>query len=264
MRCRGGRPAALLLHGFLGTPGEVRGLGQALHEQGWTVRAPLLPGFGSDIQSLTTRRWQEWADAARRALADLEAQGHGPLLLAGYSMGADLALQLAKQPGVKGLALLAPFSWPEPWWVKPAEFVVRPFLPLGFRPMRKADFSNPQVRQGITGFMPDVDLDDPQVQAAIRDFRVPLGLIDQLRGVSSAGSCPPRRGVERPVLVVQGAQDRVARPEHTARLVAKLPERPAYVEVESDHNLVDVSNPAWPTVRRAVLDFAAALAADAR
>ena len=49
----GGRPAALLLHGFLGTPAEMRGLGEALHEQGWTVYAPLLPGFGSDIETLT-------------------------------------------------------------------------------------------------------------------------------------------------------------------------------------------------------------------
>jgi pimeloyl-ACP methyl ester carboxylesterase len=129
--------------------------------------------------------------------------------------------------------------------------------------MRKADFSNPQLRQGITGFMPDLDLDDPQVQAAVRDFRAPLGLIDQLRGVS-AGALTAALSVHDPVLVVQGTRDPVARPGSTKRLIAKLPQPPICVEVDSEHNLADLANPAWPTVRQAVLDFAAHIAAGTR
>ena len=145
----GGEPAALLLHGFLGTPAEMHALGEALHEQGWTVCTPLLPGFGSDVQTLTTRRWQQWVAAVEKAAAELTTVGHRPLLFVGYSMGAALSLINARDGRADGLALLAPFSFSEPWWVKPAEFVIRPFLPLGFRPMRKADFSNTRLRQGI-------------------------------------------------------------------------------------------------------------------
>ncbi len=53
-----GPPAALLVHGFPGTPAELRPLGQALYEAGWTVSAPLLPGFGP--------RSPRWASGARR------------------------------------------------------------------------------------------------------------------------------------------------------------------------------------------------------
>lgn len=45
-----GAGAALLIHGFPGTPAEVRPLAQALSERGWKVRAPLLPGFGTESQ----------------------------------------------------------------------------------------------------------------------------------------------------------------------------------------------------------------------
>ena len=61
---------------------------------------------------------------------------------------------------------------------------MRPFLPIGFRPLRKADLADPKLRQGLAKFMPGIDLDDPATQAALRDFRMPLGLIDQLRGLS--------------------------------------------------------------------------------
>lgn len=256
---QGGQPAALLLHGFLGSPAEMRGLGEALHEQGWTVAAPLLPGFGAEVATLPSRRWQEWAFAAEQAADRLQAEGHAPLLLAGYSMGAALALTLANRPGVAGLALLAPFVFREPWWLGPAEFIVRPFLPLGFRPLRRADLTRPQLREGIANFMPGVDLDDPQVQATVRDFRVPLGLIDQVRGVSRAGM-RAAAGARVAVLVVEGRRDRVARPENSARLIAKLPRRASLVQVDSDHDLTAADNPAFPQVRQAVLDFAAGMA----
>ncbi len=34
----GGDPAALLVHGFPGTPAEMRPLAEALNERGWTAR----------------------------------------------------------------------------------------------------------------------------------------------------------------------------------------------------------------------------------
>jgi len=46
------RPGALLIHGFPGTPAEMRPLGTWLHDQGWAAKGILLPGFGPDIFSL--------------------------------------------------------------------------------------------------------------------------------------------------------------------------------------------------------------------
>lgn len=250
----GGRPAALLLHGFLGTPAEMRGLGETLAGEGWTVHAPLLPGFGADIGALLERRHEEWVSAAERAAQDLAGRGHAPLVIVGYSMGAAVALMIASRIQPKALVLLAPFSWPEPRWLGPVEFLVRPFLPIGFRPMRKANFDSPEMRAGIAKFMPGVDLDDPAVQAAVREFRVPLGLIDQIRAVSRKAQAAARR-VRVPVLVIQGKRDSVARVGQSETLLCALPEKPARVIVDSEHNLTAPDNPAWPEVRAAALDF---------
>jgi carboxylesterase len=250
----GGRPAALLLHGFLGTPAEMRGLGEALQGEGWTVHAPLLPGFGADIGTLLERRHEEWVGAAETAADDLLRAGHTPLVVVGYSMGAGIALIVQERIKPSALALLAPFSWPEPRWLPPVEFLIRPFLPTGFRPMRKADFDSPQLRAGITKFMPGIDLDDAAVRGAIRDFRVPLGLIDQIRAISRKAQRAAAT-VNAPVVVVQGQRDTVARAAQTEALIRRLPKEPEYVSVDSEHNLTEPHNAAWPQVRQTVLDF---------
>jgi esterase/lipase len=251
----GGAPAAVLAHGFGGTPAEMRGLAYALHGRGWTVNALLLPGFGSDITTLTARRYTEWVDAVAMAAVELTERGHRPVMLVGYSMGAAASILAAQDAHPAALVLLAPFRWPEPWWMRGVEFIVRPFLPIGFRPLRKADFSSPQLREGIGKFMPGMDLDDPQVQAALRDFRVPLGLIDELRGLSRRVTTEaPRVGM--PALIVQGQHDTVVRAAATQRLAAALPAGTRYLEVDAGHDLVWQANPAWPEVSRAVTDFA--------
>jgi carboxylesterase len=82
----GGQPAALLVHGFPGTPAEMRPLGTALHEAGWTVYGPLLPGFGPQIETIFERDYTEWIAAVEATLAELQ-QKHRPVLLVGHSLG---------------------------------------------------------------------------------------------------------------------------------------------------------------------------------
>ena len=256
IRLERGPQTALLVHGFAGTPDELRGLAESLHRAGWTVSVPLLPGFGADIATLPEREHGEWQAAVLDAGRELAADGRGPDLLVGYSLGAALSVAAANTLRPAGLVLLAPFHWPEPWWLRPAEFFVRPFLPVGFRPLRKADFSDPRLAAGIRGFMPDVDLGDPQVQAAMRDFRVPLSLIDQVRtaGRRMLAAAPQ---VTPPVLIIQGSRDTVARPAGARKLLARLPRGARYVEVDGEHDLMRPGNSAWPDVERALLDFAA-------
>ena len=251
----GSAPAAVLVHGFGGTPAEMRGLAEALHRQGWTVDVPLLPGFGSEFATLTERRYTEWLAAVEAAGGELIAAGHWPLLLVGYSLGAGLVLVAAQTLRPAGLVVLAPFHWPEKGWTRIVEFVVRPFLPIGFRPLRKADLADPRLRQGLAKFMPGLDLDDPATQAALRDFRVPLGLIDQIRGLSRRMLAAVPASVA-PALVVQGTRDTVVRIAQTRRLLRRFPHRPAYVEVDSEHDLTLPENPVWPAVEAAVVDFA--------
>lgn len=254
----GGKPAALLVHGFGGTPAEMRGLAEALHRQGWTTEALLLPGFGAAIATLTGRRYTEWLAAVEAASSALTAAGERPLLLVGYSLGAALALVAANTIRLAGLIVLAPFWWSEKSWTRIVEFFVRPFLPIGFRPLLKADLADPKLRQGLSKFMPGFDLDDPAAQTALRAFRVPLGLIDQVRGLSRrmVAAVPE---IVAPVLVVQGTRDSVVRAAQTRRLLRRFTNSPEYCEVDAEHDLTLPGNPAWPSVQAAVIEFAQGL-----
>ena len=63
-----GGPAALLVHGFPGTPAELRPLAEALHAAGWTARGLLLPGFGPEFAALGRQHAADWIGAVRGAL----------------------------------------------------------------------------------------------------------------------------------------------------------------------------------------------------
>lgn len=253
----GGRPAALLVHGFPGSPAELRPLATCLHQEGWTVQGLLLPGFGPQIESLPNCGYQDWLQAVRDVLRTLQ-RDHSPVLLVGYSMGAALSVAAAADLHPEGLALLAPF------WrlVSPLQRVgwkvLRPFLPCYVQPLRRLDLSPSEMREAISSFMPQLDLDDPQVREAIRQTSVPVSILDQ---VDQAGREAYRKAglVQAALLVVQGVNDRVVLPRHTRRLMRRLGQPAQYVEVEGGHDLLYPTTPAWPAVRETVRAFAACL-----
>jgi carboxylesterase len=254
----GGKPAALLVHGFGGTPAEMRPIAGALLETGWTVQGLLLPGFGPDMVNLGERRYVEWLESITESATALREAGHGPLLLVGYSLGATLSIVAgaALQPQPDGLALLAPYWWQDRPWSRLLSAVLRPFQSREMRPFRRADLSDPRLRQSLAKFLPGADLDNPDTQRALRNFRAPVSLIEQVLGASRLGYA--RAGaVECPVLVVQGARDDVVRAPLTRELVDRFAGPAEYLEVDCGHELMtQPANPVWPAVIHAILHFA--------
>jgi carboxylesterase len=249
-----GRPAALLVHGFPGSPAEMRALAQTLYEAGWSVQGLLLPGLGPDIATLAGRRAADWLEAVDQALVALRQQHH-PILLVGHSLGGALALQTAARRPSDALVLLAPFwtmgggpvalFWPLIRLVVPR---LRPFRL--FRP----DFADPQVRAGLQALLPGLDLDDPAVRQALADFSLPARLVDEIAAVGKgAYRLAPR--VRVPTLVLQGRLDQVVLPARTRRLVMSLGGPLSYHELDAGHDLVNPENPAWADVRRLLLAF---------
>src|SRR5215470_18932258 len=101
------RPACLLIHGFTGTPWDVRPLGEALARAGHAVRAVRLPGHGTTPRAMLEATAPDWLLACDEALAELP----GPrVAVAGLSLGALLALVLAaRHPRrVAAVAAMAP------------------------------------------------------------------------------------------------------------------------------------------------------------
>jgi len=102
----GGR-GVLLLHGFAGTPPELRRLGEHLAAHGWRCRAPAMAGHGTTPEDHARVRWTDWANSAQAALDELHA-GCDAVAVAGQSMGGAMALHLAaRDPRVGAVAALA-------------------------------------------------------------------------------------------------------------------------------------------------------------
>ena len=103
------RSAVLLLHGYTGSPAEVRPLAEALAARGSYVELPLLPGHGDTPEAMLGVQAEDWYVAAEKRLLGLVAV-RGPVALVGFSMGGLLSLMLAARypQAVTGIALLAP------------------------------------------------------------------------------------------------------------------------------------------------------------
>jgi len=193
-----GEDACLLLHGFTGSPWDVRPLGEALAARGLYVRAPQLPGHCSTPEALLGVCHRDWEGAALQALLSL--RDYRRVFVAGLSMGALLALKLAVDcpERVHGLALIAPavrFKGPHMWLLK------------RIRHHRLLERVKPWVYKTGT------DLSDPTVlaQAPILSAFPSARLQDMWTLQDAVMEALPR--VRCPALVAVAEQDHVVDPE---------------------------------------------------
>ena len=91
-----GSTGVLLCHGFTATTTEVRLLAHSLHENGYTVAAPLLPGHGTTPQDCNRFTWQDWYASVEQTYQQLAARCQR-VVIGGESTGALLVLYLATQ-----------------------------------------------------------------------------------------------------------------------------------------------------------------------
>ena len=104
----GGPVGVLLIHGYTATPVEMRLIGDYLHQRGYTVSGPRLPGHGTVIEDLHPFRWQDWAAHVDGAYAALRARCP-KVFVGGESLGGLLALYLgAQHPEAAGVIVYAP------------------------------------------------------------------------------------------------------------------------------------------------------------
>ncbi len=128
----GDRRGILCIHGFTGTPHEMRGLGLALARRGPTVHGIALPGHATRLEDLEPITWREWVDAVAVA-HDRLAERCGAVAVVGQSLGGLLALHLStRRPvaavaslgaplrlgGLSGMVARATTRWPLNRWVR--------------------------------------------------------------------------------------------------------------------------------------------------
>jgi carboxylesterase len=208
-----GARAVLCVHGFTGTPFEVRPLAEALAAQGFTVAAPLLAGHGVSIEELAVTRWPDWLASAERALLDLRGQVGGAAVgVAGFSLGGLLALRLARlhPEMIAALAVMAAPLRLSPFHASAVRAIARlpRFLrrgPLAVLPKtRGSDVVDLEMRRrnpGLSG-MPLVGVESL------------MDLGEVVRGDLAE--------VRAPTLVVHGALDRTVPLEDSLELAGRL------------------------------------------
>ena len=199
--------AVLLLHGFTGSPWELRPVGEALAARGIHVTCPRLPGHGTTPEAMLFATRLQWLEAADGALQSL--QGAPRVFIVGLSMGALLAMVLAaRHPGlVKGLVLMAPA-------LKLASRDARLLRRLRWLPF---DLRETWLKKTRT----DIELDEVRSQSPILP-RYPLSRVLDLFSLGELAHQSEAR-ISCPSLVIGAVHDHVVDTNEVMALQKRLP-----------------------------------------
>lgn len=192
-----GAPAVLLIHGFMASPAEMRGLATRLHTQGYHLLAVRLKGHGTSPWDLRDRNWQDWQQSVRRGYELLNA--YSPEIhIVGFSTGGLLALQLAADRSIRGPASVISVCAPVQFRNKNMRFV--PVLNQANRMVR---WVSPE---GVVPFRPNIT-EHPQINY----LHVPIRALYQLQKLIAQIVEYPLQ-IACPLHLFQGDHDPVVEP----------------------------------------------------
>lgn len=188
------RVGCLLIHGFTGTPYEMRGLGEFLADNGYTVYLPRLAHHGTSAADMNRSRWWDWYYSALDGWHLLRAMCDKVYVM-GLSMGGITALMLAANNPVAGVVAMSTpaVSMENEWQFKIARYVW-PILPLKKKTLDETDeetwpsYEDYPVRAAgeLFRYMKELDTVLPSVTApallmhADDDERIPLSNLEYI------------------------------------------------------------------------------------
>jgi carboxylesterase len=224
----GGSTGCLLLHGFTGTPQEMRFLGERLHADGYTVSGVQLAGHGTSPADLERRSWLDWYASARTGLVELQ-QTASRVIVIGLSMGALLALKLgaAYPAAVDGVVLLSPALVLANRWlyrIVPLLPVLLPLMQPRWRYVRKAER----------------DIADAHARTESLSYtQIPLRALRELVLLQAhARTLLPR--VQQPALIMHGRNDHTCLLSGVALLREHLPHLSRCVLPDGSYHVITV------------------------
>ena len=192
----GDQTGCLLVHGFTGTPREMRQLGEYLHRYGWTVLGIRLAGHATSSRDIVRCRWQDWVYSVEDGI-DLLKETCKQVFVIGLSMGGMLSMIAAERYAVNGIVPIStPYNLPAEWRVKFAP-ILKYFVPMVGK--GKSDWHDPVNSIGQTSY-PGWPV------ASVPEMVKVKNLMHQIA---------PK--VKVPVLLVQSAHDGSVPEEHVHR-----------------------------------------------
>lgn len=202
------RLGVLLIHGFLASPAEMRGLADRLAAQGHVALGVRLAGHGTSPWDLRDRSWMDWLDSARRGYAILSRLCE-QVAVVGFSAGGAVALALAADRP-DGLAGVVPVCAPLAF--RDRAMVLVPLL----HGLNRVMTWWPSFEDGVMPF----HLNHSE-HPAINYRHIPVrGLYELRRLVAHALRVLPR--VEAPALVLQADADPVVAPASARQILRRL------------------------------------------
>ncbi|MFZ5354699.1 MAG: alpha/beta hydrolase [Bacillota bacterium] len=103
---KGNCTGVLLIHGFCGTPSEMRYIGEYLKERGFTVKGICIRGHGTSVADMKKTNYRDWINSAVEGYKALK-QECDEVFVVGLSMGGLLGLYLARNFDVKGIVSMS-------------------------------------------------------------------------------------------------------------------------------------------------------------
>jgi carboxylesterase len=193
----GSEVGCLLVHGFSGSPPEMRPIGEYLAGKGLTVVGVRLAGHGTSPEDMARTGWRDWVASAEEGLRELQRRCER-VFVSGLSMGGLITLHLAAHHSMAGIVAMAAPAYIADWRFR--------FLPL--------------AQYFVRWFTPDIesDLTDPEAEKRLSSYRVL-----PVRCIASLGQLLHlvRRELSQiqvPALIMQGKNDHHV-PANSARII---------------------------------------------
>lgn len=200
-----GSVGVVCVHGFTGTPYDMRYLGSQVARAGFHVHGVRLPGHGTRVEDLDATTWEQWADAVEDAFDTMRLTCQR-VAVVGLSLGGLLSLHLAsRRPDVAAVASLAAPLWLEGLNARVAAWAAAGALArLPIRMLPKIGGS---------------DVADPRMKGNPGYSAIPVRALGQLAQFMSVVK-GELDAITQPVLVVHSEQDHTA-PVACAHEIAK-------------------------------------------
>ncbi|MBP2628845.1 MAG: Carboxylesterase [Firmicutes bacterium] len=185
----GGAYGVLLIHGFTGSPSEVRLLGDFLHKEGYTVLAPRLSGHGTTVEEMASTKWPHWYSTVEDAYHILRAMCNS-IAVIGLSMGGLLALKLATEYQVERLVSLS-----TPIFIADKRLDMLPVYRMfrDFVPKKRRIYADVDPKYSVC-----------YASTPLSSLSSLINLIEHVENLLPT--------IHEPLLIVQGRQDRTVQP----------------------------------------------------
>ncbi len=127
----GNHIGCLLVHGFTGTPKEMRWMGKYLNQQGFTVLGVRLGGHATHPADMIRTNYTDWLASVEDGYQLLSGAVERVYLM-GLSMGGMLSLTVASYLSVSGVvAMSTPYKLVDDWRLGYTEMLskIQPYIP---------------------------------------------------------------------------------------------------------------------------------------